>query len=115
MCKVDFLAGAAVLLACGALLAGASWSENPEQITQPAARRVFLDPDTGKPAPPTDGQRRAARQRAAAQRVTGPQEGSPRIVHRDGMTIVTVPRAQWPLVQATTNRDRPATPGASDE
>lgn len=95
-----------VLWACAvAVLGAATWVtviDADQPTVAPAARRAFIDPQTGEIGPPSAKQREAMQEPPAARAQRRTQDDSaPRVIQRNGVTMVTVPRQTWPERHAT--------------
>lgn len=120
MLRLIVFTGLIAGLASAAWLAGSA-SLTPDRAAPSAAyRRAFIDPVTGALGPPTAAQRAAMQPAPPARRIlqqSGDRSATPKITRRDGMTIVTVPRARWPGMRVKIGPDGEivAAPGANHD
>lgn len=100
-----------VLWVCAfAVLGTAAWVtvlDSGQAAAAPTARRAFIDPETGEMAPPPPAQREAMGEDAAQTRAQrrGSAVTEPEVVRRDGVTMIRVPRSQWPKRHAVVGPD----------
>lgn len=80
---------------------------------QPPARRAFVDPETGELVVPTAKQRRAVQQQSSEGLTTQLSQQVAEVIHRNGMTIVTVPPSAWPKESVTLDNNKESV--AADE
>lgn len=94
MRNILIIAGA-LILTVGGWLAYAHDRTPTSDATQSPARRAFLDPETGELAPPSAEQMRVQTDKSTDGLVTDLSTRVVEVIHRDGMTVITVPPSLW--------------------
>lgn len=96
------------LFSCSMLLAISPWlacagtvAVAPTEAASRAAQHTVINPETGELIHPPANHRRARQSEPKTSSNRPLQQAATQVIHRNGMTIVTVPPSLWPQEQVT--------------